>query len=112
MHTESPEFVVRQIQNQNQNLWPAQSRSTTSSAFMKPSIRSPRSIYDTSVMSSLSSSNGKQFGIYRDETIPPSNVLDFDRIERGLEHRSTLMIRNIPNRLDADQLMAMITEVR
>ncbi|GAA6046187.1 hypothetical protein NBRC10513_002181 [Rhodotorula toruloides] len=42
---------------------------------------------------------GRDFGIVRDDKIPSGNVLVFERIERGIDMRTTLMIKNIPNKM-------------
>jgi hypothetical protein len=104
---------------QSQNFWSnfdSQSTTSKSTSFSPSSSGSPQSTridhrgsYQSQTLESPPLD--KRFGIYRDEKIPPSNVLDFDRIARGVEGRTTLMIRNIPNRLDADGLMEMITEI-
>ncbi|KAJ5302052.1 hypothetical protein N7508_006915 [Penicillium antarcticum] len=38
------------------------------------------------------------------------NSIDMDRIQRGLDVRSTIMIRNIPNKVTSDQLKAILDE--
>ncbi|GAA5913015.1 hypothetical protein JCM8208_005667 [Rhodotorula glutinis] len=54
---------------------------------------------------------GQEYGIVRDDRIPASNVLNFERIERGLDVRTTVMIKNIPNKLKDYEVMAFIEEV-
>ncbi|GAA5846981.1 hypothetical protein JCM9279_006979 [Rhodotorula babjevae] len=54
---------------------------------------------------------GQEYGIVRDDRIPASNVLNFERIERGLDVRTTVMIKNIPNKLKDYEVMALIEEV-
>ncbi|GAA5859496.1 hypothetical protein JCM8547_006850 [Rhodosporidiobolus lusitaniae] len=51
------------------------------------------------------------FGIVRDDKIPSGNVLNFERIEQGLDMRTTLMLKNIPNKLKDWEVMAFIEEV-
>lgn len=71
----------------------------------------------SSSASSASNNNNKSiipvpvWGIYRDEKIPSRNVLQLDRIERGLDVRTTLMLKNIPNRMTDLALMDYIDEV-
>ncbi|GAA5945122.1 hypothetical protein JCM3775_000915 [Rhodotorula graminis] len=54
---------------------------------------------------------GQEYGIVRDDRIPASNVLNFERIERGLDVRTTVMIKNIPNKLKDYEVMSFIEEV-
>ncbi|SGY61174.1 BQ5605_C007g04533 [Microbotryum silenes-dioicae] len=49
-------------------------------------------------------------GIYRDERIPRNNVIDLERIKRGLDLRTTLMLKNIPNKLKDVDVMKFIDE--
>ncbi|GAA5832738.1 hypothetical protein JCM11251_005745 [Rhodosporidiobolus azoricus] len=51
------------------------------------------------------------FGIVRDDKIPLGNVLNFERIEQGLDLRTTLMLKNIPNKLKDWEVMGFIDEV-
>ncbi|GAA6031580.1 hypothetical protein JCM8097_006532 [Rhodosporidiobolus ruineniae] len=53
----------------------------------------------------------EEFGIVRDDKIPTGNVLNFERIEQGLDMRTTLMLKNIPNKLKDWEVMAFIEEV-
>jgi hypothetical protein len=41
----------------------------------------------------------------------PDNALDLDRIERGLDTRTTVMIKNIPNKMSDKDLLAFIEQV-
>ncbi|MBW0493050.1 hypothetical protein O181_032765 [Austropuccinia psidii MF-1] len=43
--------------------------------------------------------------------VPPSNVIDLDRIECGSEPRTTCMIKNIPNKITDEMLFNFINEV-
>ncbi|GAA5951713.1 hypothetical protein JCM21900_005765 [Sporobolomyces salmonicolor] len=52
-----------------------------------------------------------KFGIVRDDKIPAGNVLNFERIEQGLDMRTTLMLKNIPNKLKDYEVMNFIEEV-
>ncbi|BGP42070.1 hypothetical protein JCM10449v2_006072 [Rhodotorula kratochvilovae] len=54
---------------------------------------------------------GQDYGIVRDDRIPAGNVLNFERIERGLDVRTTVMIKNIPNKLKDVEVMDFIEEV-
>ncbi|GEM10536.1 meiosis protein Mei2 [Rhodotorula toruloides] len=54
---------------------------------------------------------GRDFGIVRDDKIPSGNVLVFERIERGIDMRTTLMIKNIPNKMKDYEVMGFIDEV-
>ncbi|SCV71464.1 BQ2448_3052 [Microbotryum intermedium] len=49
-------------------------------------------------------------GIYRDERIPRNNVIDLERIKQGLDLRTTLMLKNIPNKLKDIDVMKFIDE--
>ncbi|BGO93738.1 hypothetical protein NBRC10512_006618 [Rhodotorula toruloides] len=53
---------------------------------------------------------GRDFGIVRDDKIPSGNVLVFERIERGIDMRTTLMIKNIPNKMKDYEVMEFIDE--
>ncbi|TIC00267.1 hypothetical protein E3Q16_04007 [Wallemia mellicola] len=44
-------------------------------------------------------------------TIPERNKIDLDRIERGEDTRTTVMIKNIPNRLTTEQLEKYISDI-
>ncbi|KAL8293102.1 hypothetical protein RQP46_000796 [Phenoliferia psychrophenolica] len=48
------------------------------------------------------------WGIYRDDSIPVHNILNLERIEKGLDVRTTLMIKNVPTRMTDVALMAFI----
>ncbi|GAA5867085.1 hypothetical protein JCM3774_004388 [Rhodotorula dairenensis] len=52
-----------------------------------------------------------EYGLVRDDKIPVGNMLNFDRIERGLDVRTTLMIKNIPNKMKDLEVMQYIEEV-
>ncbi|KWU45961.1 hypothetical protein RHOSPDRAFT_32439 [Rhodotorula sp. JG-1b] len=52
-----------------------------------------------------------EFGLVRDDKIPVGNMLNFERIERGLDVRTTLMIKNIPNKMKDTEVMEYIEEV-
>ncbi|GAA6056748.1 hypothetical protein JCM3770_005877 [Rhodotorula araucariae] len=54
---------------------------------------------------------GQDYGIVRDDRIPAGNLLNFQRIERGLDVRTTVMIKNIPNKLKDVEVMEIIEEV-
>lgn len=43
-------------------------------------------------------------------TIPGKNIIDLDRIVRGLDTRTTVMLRNIPNKVDQQTLKEYIDE--
>ncbi|KAI5478543.1 meiosis protein Mei2 [Pseudohyphozyma bogoriensis] len=51
------------------------------------------------------------WGIYRADAIPPGNVIYFDKLADGRELRTTIMLRNIPNRMTDKELIAYIEEV-
>ncbi|GAA5897236.1 uncharacterized protein JCM6883_006627 [Sporobolomyces salmoneus] len=51
------------------------------------------------------------FGIVRDDRIPVGNVINYERIEQGLEVRTTLMLKNVPNKLKDVEVMQFIEEV-
>ncbi|GJN92514.1 hypothetical protein Rhopal_005544-T1 [Rhodotorula paludigena] len=53
----------------------------------------------------------QNYGIVRDDRIPSGNVLNFERIERGLDLRTTVMIKNIPNKLKDYEVMHFIDQV-
>ncbi|KAG0663704.1 hypothetical protein C6P46_002273 [Rhodotorula mucilaginosa] len=52
-----------------------------------------------------------EYGLVRDDKIPVGNMVNFDRIERGLDVRTTLMIKNIPNKMKDTEVMEYIEEV-
>ncbi|GAA5993076.1 hypothetical protein JCM10908_003092 [Rhodotorula pacifica] len=52
-----------------------------------------------------------EYGLVRDDKIPAGNMLNFDRIERGLDVRTTLMIKNIPNKMKDTEVMEYIEEI-
>lgn len=74
---------------------------------------------------------GPQYGIIRDDKIPTANMIHFDRIEQGasplslapcsaraltrplagLDVRTTIMLKNIPNKLTDVEVMRFIEEV-
>lgn len=43
-------------------------------------------------------------GVVTKADVPKNNVVDLDRIARGLDTRTTLMLRNIPNKVDQQML--------
>ncbi|KAH9819282.1 hypothetical protein DFH28DRAFT_887390 [Melampsora americana] len=43
--------------------------------------------------------------------VPPSNVIDLDRIECGSDPRTTCMIKNIPNKITDEMLFNFINEI-
>ncbi|KAG0151475.1 hypothetical protein CROQUDRAFT_86897 [Cronartium quercuum f. sp. fusiforme G11] len=43
--------------------------------------------------------------------VPPSNVIDLDRIECGSDPRTTCMIKNIPNKITDEMLFSFINEI-
>ncbi|KAF8249440.1 hypothetical protein K440DRAFT_660214 [Wilcoxina mikolae CBS 423.85] len=43
-------------------------------------------------------------------TVPGKNIIDLDRIARGLDTRTTVMLRNIPNKVDQQTLKEYIDE--
>ncbi|KAM0754224.1 hypothetical protein T439DRAFT_173967 [Meredithblackwellia eburnea MCA 4105] len=51
-----------------------------------------------------------RFGIYRDDKIPARNVLDLARVAKGLDLRTTLMIKNVPTRMTDAALQAITDE--
>ncbi|GAA5885793.1 hypothetical protein JCM16303_006066 [Sporobolomyces ruberrimus] len=51
------------------------------------------------------------YGIVRDDRIPIGNIVNYERIEQGLEVRTTLMLKNIPNKLTDVEVMQFIDEV-
>lgn len=48
---------------------------------------------------------------FRTYSIPEQNVVDISRIESGLDKRNTLLIRNIPNRVDFQDLKGTLDAV-
>ncbi|KAK4704073.1 hypothetical protein P7C70_g2135, partial [Phenoliferia sp. Uapishka_3] len=52
--------------------------------------------------------NDPDWGIYRDDKIPARNVLNLDRVRKGLDVRTSLMIKNVPTRMTDTALMAFI----
>ncbi|GAA5940693.1 uncharacterized protein JCM15063_006328 [Sporobolomyces koalae] len=50
------------------------------------------------------------FGIVRDDKIPLGNVINYERIEQGFEVRTTLMLKNIPNKLKDFEVMRFVEE--
>ncbi|GAA5981029.1 hypothetical protein JCM11641_001434 [Rhodosporidiobolus odoratus] len=89
---------------------------TSPHASASPSSASPRG--GNFPFNSHSKGKGKyrsrlseDFGIVRDDKIPAGNVLNFERIERGLDMRTTLMLKNIPNKLKDLEVMSFIDEV-
>ncbi|GAA6063309.1 hypothetical protein JCM10212_006719 [Sporobolomyces blumeae] len=51
------------------------------------------------------------YGIVRDDQIPAGNVIRYEKIENGSEVRTTLMLKNIPNKLNDQAVMKFITDV-
>ncbi|KAK7205948.1 RNA recognition motif 2-domain-containing protein [Myxozyma melibiosi] len=45
-----------------------------------------------------------RYDVYTNATVPKNNVVDLERIARGLDTRTTLMLRNIPNKVDQRML--------
>ncbi|KAG0129801.1 hypothetical protein HOY82DRAFT_394565 [Tuber indicum] len=43
-------------------------------------------------------------GLHNQLQVPGKNVIDLERIERGLDTRTTVMLRNIPNKVDQQTL--------
>ncbi|KAK9244251.1 RNA recognition motif 2-domain-containing protein [Lipomyces tetrasporus] len=48
------------------------------------------------------------YSVYTNATVPKNNVVDLERIARGLDTRTTLMLRNIPNKVDQQMLKEYI----
>ncbi|KAK9468962.1 RNA recognition motif 2-domain-containing protein [Lipomyces arxii] len=48
------------------------------------------------------------YNVYTNATVPKNNVVDLERIARGLDTRTTLMLRNIPNKVDQQMLKEYI----
>ncbi|KAK9448816.1 RNA recognition motif 2-domain-containing protein [Limtongia smithiae] len=46
----------------------------------------------------------RNYSIFTSATVPKNNVVDLERIARGLDTRTTLMLRNIPNKVDQRML--------
>ncbi|GAA5889359.1 hypothetical protein JCM6882_000720 [Rhodosporidiobolus microsporus] len=92
---------------------------TTTFASSSPQASSPHcGTFPPSATSGSSRNKGKhrsklseEFGIVRDDKIPTGNVLNFERIEKGLDMRTTLMLKNIPNKLKDWEVMGFIDEV-
>jgi hypothetical protein len=60
------------------------------------------------VRRSSASTESLMMGRITRDPVPKSNVIDLKRIESGLDTRSTLMIRNIPNRVSQQDLKEYI----
>lgn len=52
--------------------------------------------------------NNKFVKVVTKADVPKNNVVDLDRIARGLDTRTTLMLRNIPNKVDQKMLKEYI----
>lgn len=53
------------------------------------------------------------WGTYREnDRIPTKNLINLDRVKAGLDLRTTLMLKNIPNRAEASDVMKFVEEVR
>ncbi|KAK9453693.1 RNA recognition motif 2-domain-containing protein [Dipodascopsis uninucleata] len=50
----------------------------------------------------------RNYSVYTSATVPKNNVVDLERIARGLDTRTTLMLRNIPNKVDQQMLKEYI----
>ncbi|GAA6016326.1 hypothetical protein JCM11491_006816 [Sporobolomyces phaffii] len=76
-------------------------------------LNEPRSPSDQQASATLSPRNRlpPSFGIVRDDRIPVGNVINYERIEQGLEVRTTLMLKNVPNKLKDVEVMNFIEEV-
>lgn len=57
---------------------------------------------------STPSDETSELGAITRDPVPWSNVIDLSRVERGLDTRATLMIRNIPNRVSQQDLKEYI----
>ncbi len=61
-----------------------------------------------SVASGGRGGTGSTYGILRRDHIPPSNTIDVAKLENGEEVRCGCMLKNVPNRVSADELMNFI----
>ncbi|TIB34342.1 hypothetical protein E3P86_02832 [Wallemia ichthyophaga] len=90
------------------NLDPQSNLSSFSPQLISSTTRSlPSSIHAPSVAHESSYKSAKS---QRSHT-PERNQIDLGRIERGEDTRTTVMIKNIPNRLTTDQLEKYISDV-
>ncbi|KAA8911095.1 RNA recognition motif 2-domain-containing protein [Sphaerosporella brunnea] len=55
-------------------------------------------------------SNRHEKGSNQQISVPGKNIIDLDRIARGLDTRTTVMLRNIPNKVDQQTLKDYIDE--
>ena len=62
----------------------------------------------TSVASGADGRANSSYGILRRDHIPPSNAIDVAKLENGEEVRCGCMLKNVPNRVSADELMAFV----
>ncbi|GAA97970.1 hypothetical protein E5Q_04650 [Mixia osmundae IAM 14324] len=51
-----------------------------------------------------------QWGLYRDDRVPDNTAFDLQRVRMGLDNRTTVMIRNIPNKLTDLGLLDVLNE--
>lgn len=47
-------------------------------------------------------------GLIRNDFIPPGNTIDLNKLRDGTELRCSCMLKNVPNRVSAEELMAFI----
>ncbi|KAK9478873.1 RNA recognition motif 2-domain-containing protein [Lipomyces japonicus] len=52
--------------------------------------------------------SSRNYNVYTNATVPKNNVVDLEKIARGLDTRTTLMLRNIPNKVDQQMLKEYI----
>lgn len=50
-------------------------------------------------------------GLVREDKIPVNNQIDQRKLEAGTEVRTTIMLKNLPNKLGADEVMAYVDSV-
>ncbi|KAL4898458.1 RNA recognition motif 2-domain-containing protein [Aspergillus ambiguus] len=58
----------------------------------------------------VSSSSRRESGRYADMRLNNQNAVDVERIRLGLDVRTTIMLRNIPNKIDQTMLKAIVDE--
>jgi len=63
---------------------------------------------DASSSSGSGSGSSSAYGILRNDLIPPSNTIDLSKLENGTELRCGCMLKNVPNRVSCDELMAFV----
>ncbi|KAK9463354.1 RNA recognition motif 2-domain-containing protein [Lipomyces oligophaga] len=96
----------RSSQSTNSSLF--NSRRSSLLNFQRPSDEWDAEACLTFQVENFSDTSSRKYNVYTSANVPKNNVVDLERIARGLDTRTTLMLRNIPNKVDQQMLKEYI----